>query len=90
MYISSRGALTLSVTYKRIEYSPHAVSRMALRGIRREDVRRVLARGSVGLERSLPGRGPRFSSQAIVDGCKLEIVYTEDAHRIVVITVAWV
>lgn len=78
------------MTYKRIEYSPHAVSRMALRGVRREDVRCVLARGPRSTERSLPGRDPRFSRQTIVDGCKLKVVYAEDTHRIVVITVAWV
>ncbi len=77
------------MTYKSIEYSPHAVERMELRRIRREDVRWVLALGQWRPEHSLKGRDPRFSKRGVVGGRALEVVYTEDAHRVLVITVAW-
>lgn len=77
------------MTYKPIEYSSHAVERMELRRIKREDVRWVLARGQWRPEHSLKGRDPRFSKRGVVGGRALEVVYTEDAHRVLVITVAW-
>ncbi len=77
------------MTYKYIEYSAHAVRRMWERGVRRADVQWVLARGVWRSEHTLKGRDPRFSKRGVIDRRELEVVYTEDAHRICVITVAW-
>lgn len=77
------------MTYKRVEYSAHAVRRMYERSVRRRDVQWVLARGVWRPERSLEGRDPRFSKRGVVGSGELEVIYTEDAHRIHVITVRW-
>ena len=77
------------MTYKKIEYSPHAVRRMLERGVGRGDVRWVLARGLRTHQHALAGRDRRFSKRGVIAQRELEVVYTEDARRICVITVAW-
>ena len=77
------------MTYKNIEYSAHAARRMWERGVRRADVRRVLARGVWSSSLTLERRDPRFSKRGVIGRRELEVVYTEDAHRICVITVIW-
>ena len=79
------------MTYKNIEYSAHAARRMWERGVRRADVRRVLARGVWSSLHTPPmeRRDPRFSKGGVIGRRELEVVYTEDAHRICVIPVIW-
>ena len=79
------------MTYKNIEYSAHAARRMWERGVRRADVRRVLARWVWSSLHTPPleRRDPRFSKRGVIGRRELEVVYTEDAHRICVITVIW-
>ena len=62
---------------------------MLERGVGRGDVRWVLARGIRIRQHALAGRDRRFSKRGVLDGRELEVVYTEDARRICVITVAW-
>ena len=77
------------MTYEKIEYSPHAARRMRERGVARGDVRWVLARGLRTNQHALAGRDRRFSKRSMIDRRELEVIYTEDARRICVITVAW-
>ena len=50
----------------------------------------ILADNAQGqLVHALAGRDRRFSKRGVLDGRELEVVYTEDARRICVITVAW-
>lgn len=78
------------MTYKRIEYDPHAVRRMQKRGITRADVRFLLATGLWQPEAALPGRDPRFSKRGYIGRREARVVYLENAERLYVVTAEWI
>lgn len=78
------------MTNKLVLYSRHAQRRMRERGIRRPEVRRMLAVGEL-VEAVTTGEGDRrFIREAKVRGKRARVVYVESASRIIIITVLWV
>ena len=77
-------ACIFSMTYKRIEYDPHAIARMKQRGFSRRDVRWLLTQGHL-----LATEGSRQHRGGRVRGRDAKVAYLEDSHRIYVITVMW-
>jgi hypothetical protein len=73
------------MTYKRIEYDPHAVARMRQRGFDRADVRWLVTQGE-----PLPPAGRKRHRSGWIGGREAKVAYLEDADRIYVITVMWV
>lgn len=78
------------MTPKRVEYDPHAVRRMRLRGFTRQDVRTILAVGVWSPEYARPGAEQRFSKRAYLGRREARVVYLENAERVYVVTVEWV
>lgn len=76
------------MTYKRIEYSPHAARRMQERGIRSSDVKQVLATGTMFVPGQYGGAVRHGRRDTVRDeGCL--VIYIEDALHILVVTVMW-
>lgn len=78
------------MTYKRIEYSDHAVLRLRQRNITRHDVRWLLARGERTMEPTKPGAAQRFGCAGLLGKWLAKVIFLEDGHRIHVVTVEWV
>ncbi len=74
---------------KAIEYSDHARGRLKERGITRHQVRWVLARGVRVLSPTVAGR-QRWSCRGMTGRRTLEVIFLEDATRLLVVTALWV
>lgn len=73
---------------KAIRYSDHAVQRRLLRGIKRSEVRWLLAKGD---RRKAETRGgeQRWESQGYLGKREALLVFFERAHEYEIITVQW-
>jgi hypothetical protein len=76
------------MTHKAIHYSNHARQRLTERRITRQQVRWVLARG-VRAESPTAAGAQRWSSRGVINSRELEVIFLEDADRIVVVTTLW-
>lgn len=77
------------MTTKRVEYGSHAVQRMRERGIRRGDVRWLLAQGLPAEADQGQHSDPVFARRGTIGGREAKVVYLENAVRVYVITVMW-
>ena len=75
------------MTYKLILIDAHAAKRMGERGFTRSDVRWLLAQGAPFEARQRTGSDARFGRRGLIRGRDTALVYLEDAHRILVITI---
>lgn len=77
------------MTYKRIEFSDHAVLQMQARGIRRREVRLVLAQGRSVPAHQASGGARRHAKRHMVGRGEVIVIYLEDAARVLVVTAMW-
>jgi hypothetical protein len=77
------------MTYKGIQYTPHAAVRMSERAVTRAQVRATITAGTVALTVTKKGR-TRHARRGVFERRTLEVVYFEDGASIEVITVYWV
>lgn len=79
----------ISVTYKRLWYGQHARLRLRLRGIRRGEVRWLVAKGLPFSVETYGARQKRFGREGIIRGRMARVIYIESATAIEIITVHW-
>jgi hypothetical protein len=74
---------------KRIEYGPHAASRLRRRHITRQDVRWLLARG---IRERIPTKGPTtyWSCRGYLGRDEARLVFIEYADHYFIVTVEWI
>ena len=75
---------------KTIVYSRHATVRMTERGIRRKDVRWLLARGTRVEARTESGDEQRWMVEGYLGNGNARVVFVERTNEIRVITVMWI
>lgn len=72
-------------------YSDHAVEQMEVRGISREDVKRVLYTGTVAQSSYQPAGGMwRYARELQVRGQMVRVIFSIKPQRYDIITVFWV
>jgi hypothetical protein len=73
---------------KAIHYTDHAVKRLS-RGFTREDVRWLIAQG---VRAVWPSKGPTtyWASAGHIRGREARVLFIEDAHRYLIISIEWV
>ena len=77
------------MTNKRLVYGVHVLGRMRRRGVTRQMVRDVMARGAVGSAYNRKGSEPRQAKQLYFGRHELKVVYIERAEEIEFVTVEW-
>ena len=77
-----------SMTPKQLHYSDHAARRLRGRGVTRQDVRWLLARGIHAFEPTFAGE-QRQSRRGYLGHYEAKVIYIENAIRILIITVEW-
>lgn len=77
------------MTYKMLVYSHHARMKMAETGIIAADVRWLVISGLPYAPDTLAS-GHRFARRGYLGKREAEVLYIEDAHRILIRTVMWV
>jgi len=78
------------MTSKRIEFAPEAIDKMRRRGFSRSDVRWLLAEGESVPANQYPGADPRFAKRGYVGRREAQVIYLENAERILVISPHWI
>lgn len=78
------------MTYKRIEFGPHAARRLKQRNIRRWEVRWLLARGERTKEETRPGAEQRWGCAGLLGKRPAKVIFVEDARRILLVTIEWI
>ncbi len=73
---------------KPVWYTLHADDRLRERGFRRHDIRFLLARGARELISSA-GAEPVWKARAYLGAREAAVVFVENAHRYLIITVVW-
>ena len=77
------------MTSKRIEYAPEAIGKMHRRGFTRTDIRWLLAEGTPVEANQYPGAATRFAKRGYVGRREAQVVYLENAERILIISPHW-
>jgi hypothetical protein len=74
------------MTHKPTIYGKHAAKMMRERGITRQEVQWVLARGLRSKARTKPGAEQRWQAEADIARRKFRVVFIERAHEIVIVS----
>ena len=74
---------------KRVEYTVHARKRLRERGIRRQQVRWLLAKGDREKARTDAG-AQRWLVRGYLGRHEAAVIFVEDAERYRIITVVWI